>query len=66
MFSEGGVVGGVAHRSDSAAIADALLLPYWFWGGAVLLVSASALALGLGFALRPSTDLDVGGELRRR
>ena len=36
MFSEGGVVGGVAHRSDSAAIADALLLPYWFWGGVVL------------------------------
>ena len=66
MFSEGGVVGGVAHRSDSAAIADALLLPYWFWGGVVLLVSVSALALGLGFALRPSTDLDVGGELRRR
>jgi hypothetical protein len=66
MFSEGGVVGGVAHRSDSAAIADALLLPYWFWGGVVLLVSVAALALGLGFALRPATDLDVGGELRRR
>lgn len=35
LFSAGGSVGGRLHRSDTGAMADALLLPYWFWGGAV-------------------------------
>ena len=35
LFSAGGYVGGRAARSDTAAIADALILPYWFWGAAV-------------------------------
>lgn len=35
LFSAGGVVGGEMHRSDTGAIADALLLPYWFWGAAI-------------------------------
>lgn len=35
LFSSGGTVGGQLHRSDTAAMADALLLPYWFWGGVV-------------------------------
>jgi hypothetical protein len=52
MFSDGGVVGGVARPSDSAAIAEALLLPHWFWGGAVALASFAVLALGLRAALR--------------
>ncbi|HEX9932423.1 MAG TPA: M50 family metallopeptidase [Allosphingosinicella sp.] len=42
LFSPGGNVGGRAHRSDTAAIADVLLLPYWFWGA---IISASVLAL---------------------
>lgn len=35
LFSSGGSVGGRLHRSDTGAIADALLLPYWFWGAAI-------------------------------
>lgn len=35
LFSSGGSVGGELHRSDTSAIADALLLPYWFWGAAI-------------------------------
>lgn len=52
MFSEGGIIDGVAQRSDSAAIAEALLLPYWFWGGLTAVVSFGLLALGLLVALR--------------
>ena len=42
LFSPGGNVGGRAHPSDTAAIADVLSLPYWFWGA---LISAAILAL---------------------
>ncbi|MGA9582396.1 MAG: M50 family metallopeptidase [Allosphingosinicella sp.] len=42
LFSPGGNIGGELHRSDTGAIADALLLPYWFWGAAL---SAAILAL---------------------
>lgn len=35
LFSSGGSIGGELHRSDTTAIADALLLPYWFWGAAI-------------------------------
>jgi hypothetical protein len=42
LFSPGGNVGGEMHRSDTGAIADVLLLPYWFWGA---LISATILTL---------------------
>jgi hypothetical protein len=42
LFSPGGNVGGELQRSDTSAIADVLLLPYWFWGA---IVSAAILAL---------------------
>jgi hypothetical protein len=42
LFSPGGNVGGDLHRSDTGAIADALLLPYWFWAA---IISATILAL---------------------
>lgn len=42
LFSPGGNVGGEPHRSDTGAIADVLLLPYWFWGAGI---SATILAL---------------------
>lgn len=35
LFSPGGVMGGQMVRSDTGKIADALFLPYWFWGGAI-------------------------------
>lgn len=54
MFSPGGVVDGVQRPSDSAAIADALLLPYWFWGAGVAVFSFAVLGAGLWLALRPA------------
>ena len=42
LFSPGGTVGGQLQRSDTGAIADVLLLPYWFWGA---IISAAILAL---------------------
>lgn len=42
LFSSGGRVSGQLHRSDTGAIADVLLLPYWFWGAAI---SAAIVAL---------------------
>jgi len=39
--------------SDVAQMADALLLPYWFWGGLCGLISVAVLALGLRLYLRP-------------
>ena len=42
LFSPGGNIGGRLQRSDTGAIADVLLLPYWFWGA---IISAAILAL---------------------
>lgn len=42
LFSPGGSVGGQTQRSDTGAIADVLLLPYWFWGASI---SVAILAL---------------------
>lgn len=59
LFAQGAVTGAGAGRSDSAAIADALLLPYWFWGGVCGLLSLAALAYGAWVYLRqalPSAD----------
>jgi hypothetical protein len=52
LFSDGGSVGGRLQRSDTAAIADALVLPYWFWGAAITLAILVLLAASLRFALR--------------
>ena len=54
MFSAYAEVDGGRHPSDSAVIAQALWLPYWFWGGIVALSSFSVLALGLLWAGRRS------------
>ena len=42
LFSPGGTIGGRLQRSDTGAIADVLLLPYWFWGA---IISAAILAM---------------------
>ena len=52
LFSDGGFVAGQPQRSDTAAIADSLLLPYWFWGGAISVLILALLAASLRFALR--------------
>ncbi|MEL6187224.1 MAG: M50 family metallopeptidase, partial [Myxococcota bacterium] len=53
MFSAGGTVGGQTHGSDSAAMAEALFLPYWFWGGLTAVFSALVLYFGLRRAVGP-------------
>lgn len=52
MFSDRVVIDGVERLSDSAAIADALWLPYWVWGALVAATSFAVLGLGLYLALR--------------
>jgi len=42
LFSPGGNVGGRLQRSDTGAVADVMLLPYWFWGA---IISAAILAM---------------------
>lgn len=52
MFSAQAMVNGAAQASDSAVIADALWLPYWFWGGAIAFFSLMVALLGIGFVSR--------------
>lgn len=58
MFSAQVVVAGVVHPSDSAVIADALWLPYWFWGALVATLSLAVLLFGL-WAVAPSKRGDA-------
>jgi hypothetical protein len=53
LFSEGARVGGRSGPSDTQAIADVLILPYWFWGGAISAAIAFLLWKALGIASRP-------------
>jgi len=54
MFSASAVVAGVARPSDSAIIAQALWLPFWFWGALVAALSLALLVFGLWIAGRRS------------
>jgi hypothetical protein len=53
LFSEGATVGGQTSLSDTGAIASVLLLPYWFWGGAISVATAAILWKALAIANRP-------------
>ncbi|MFC2130759.1 M50 family metallopeptidase [Bacteroidota bacterium] len=39
LFSQGASIGGNSYLSDTAIIAQSLFLPYWFWGGLIILLS---------------------------
>ena len=52
LFSAGGSIGGELHRSDTSAIADALLFPYWFWGAAISVVIVLLLWWSFAVAFR--------------
>ena len=52
LFTSSAVIGGMRHASDTAVIAQALWLPYWFWGGVIALTSLAVLTLGLRLATR--------------
>jgi hypothetical protein len=52
LFSRGAVIGGREMLSDTAQIANSLLLPYWFWGGLITIVSLALLVQSLWMAYR--------------
>ena len=52
LFSSGGSIGGQVHRSDTDAIADVLLLPYWFWGAAISAIIVGMLWWSFAVAFR--------------
>jgi hypothetical protein len=52
LFSSGGNVGGELQRSDTSAIADVLLLPYWFWGAIISIVILALLWWSFRLAFR--------------
>lgn len=52
LFTPGGVVDGQLQRSDTGAIADVLLLPYWFWGAAISLAICALMCWSLRIAFR--------------
>lgn len=54
MFTDNIVIDGKEVPGDSGSIADALLLPYWFWGGLTALLSAVILVASFWIAwIRP-------------
>ncbi|MEM9245517.1 MAG: M50 family metallopeptidase [Cyanobacteria bacterium P01_F01_bin.153] len=55
LFTERVSVGGRGLQySDTGQIAQQLLLPYWFWGGLLALISLLFLGLGLRSVMRQS------------
>ena len=52
LFSSGGAVDGLLQRSDTGAIADALILPYWFWGACISAIILALLWWSFRLALR--------------
>jgi Peptidase M50B-like len=57
MFSSRAVVDGRVMPSDTEQIANALWLPYWFWGALIAVISISLTALGIWFVSRKRTAL---------
>ncbi len=52
MFSSHAIVGGRSMPSDSAHIAQALWLPFWFWGALIAVFSLALTTLGIWFVSR--------------
>lgn len=52
LFSPGGVVDGRMVLSDTGKIAEALILPYWFWGAAITLAILALVWKSLRLAAR--------------
>lgn len=50
MFSAGGIIGGNEYISDTAVMERELWLPYWFWGGLLLVISVIMIVLSLTIA----------------
>ncbi len=56
MFSPGAQVGGAPQVSDTQAMAEALWLPYWFWGGLTASFSFAVIFWGLWKILGRSAE----------
>jgi hypothetical protein len=52
LFSQGANVGGNQHLSDTAVMADNLWLPYWFWGGLIIIISLLMIYKSFKFAYK--------------
>lgn len=52
LFTEQAAIGGQVMLSDSGQIAQALFLPYWFWGGLMAIASLVILWQSLRIAYR--------------
>ncbi len=60
LFSSGGIVNGVAFKSDTQHMADNLLLPYWFWAVVILAFSLFLIYFSFRKVIISSTkDLSV-------
>jgi len=53
MFSSRAVVAGVERPSDTGVMAEALFLPFWFWGALTAFVSLAGVLGGARIALSP-------------
>jgi hypothetical protein len=47
LFSKSGGIEGKIYKSDTQVVANYLILPYWFWGAFVLIISALILISSL-------------------
>jgi hypothetical protein len=52
LFSQSASIAGQVMLSDTGAIAQALFLPYWFWAGAIIMLSAAMILASLKIALK--------------
>ncbi len=60
LFSYSAVIGGEPMLSDTGAIQEALLLPYWVWAILIIVVSGAMIGASLKYALA-----EDGGPARR-
>jgi hypothetical protein len=62
LFAAGASTGAGFGPSDSAAIANALAGPYWFWGGVCGLFSVAVLGYGAWLFLRSALPVEDAGD----
>ncbi|MGB7374231.1 M50 family metallopeptidase [Pontixanthobacter sp.] len=59
LFSQSANIGGQVILSDTGAIAEVLLLPYWFWAIVIIIISGVMIGASLKYAL--AEDDSLGG-----
>lgn len=62
LFTDEAVINGQRMSSDVSAISDALLLPYWFWGGLLTLFNLALLLGAYWIALRSMLPADAAAD----